>query len=73
MTVFGTSDRLVSCARRCPQAGQSGTKTSAGKAGKGNPYVNGVLGKSPPQPAGPTPFSARATAAWAAAAASAKP
>ena len=45
MTVFGTPGRLVSWARRCPQTRQSGTKTSAGKAGKGNPYLNGVLGE----------------------------
>ena len=45
MTVFGTPGRLVSWARRCPQTRQSGTKTSTGKAGKGNPYLNGVLGE----------------------------
>ena len=45
MTVFGTPGRLVSWARRCPQTRQSGTKTSAGKAGKGNPYLNGILGE----------------------------
>jgi len=32
-------------AKRCPQARQSGTKTSTGKAGKGNPYLNGILGE----------------------------
>jgi transposase len=48
MTVFGTPGRLVSWAKRCPQTRQSGTKTStgkAGKAGKGNPYLNGILGE----------------------------
>ncbi len=45
MTVFGTPGRLVSWARRCPQTRQSGTKTSTGKAGKGNPYLNGILGE----------------------------
>ena len=45
MTVFATPGRLVSWAKRCPQTRQSGTKTSTGKAGKGNPYLNGVLGE----------------------------
>ncbi len=45
MTVFGTPGRLVSWARRCPQTRQSGKKTTAGKAGKGNPWLNGVLGE----------------------------
>jgi transposase len=45
MAVFGTPGRLVSWAKRCPQTRQSGTKNSTGKAGKGNPYLNGVLGE----------------------------
>jgi transposase len=45
MTVFGTPARLVSWARRCPQTRQSGRKTTAGKAGKGNRYLNGILGE----------------------------
>jgi len=45
MTVFGTPGRLASWARRCPQTSQSGTKTSGGKAGKGNPWLNGILGE----------------------------
>ena len=45
MTVFGTPGRLVSWARRCPQTRQSGTKTTTGKVGKGNPYLNGILGE----------------------------
>ncbi len=45
MTVFGTPGRLVSWARRCPQTRQSGKKTTSGKAGKGNPYLNGILGE----------------------------
>ena len=45
MGVFGTPGRLVSWAKRCPQTRQSGTKTSTGKAGKGNPYLGGVLGE----------------------------
>jgi transposase len=45
MTVFGTPGRLVSWAKRCPQTRQSGKKTTSGKAGKGNPWLNGVLGE----------------------------
>ena len=45
MTVFGTSGRLVSWARRSPQTRQSGRKTTTGRAGKGNPYLNGMLGE----------------------------
>ena len=45
MTVFGTPGRLVSWAKRCPQTRQSGNKTSSGKAGKGNPWLNGILGE----------------------------
>ena len=45
MAVFGTPGRLVSWAKRCPQTRQSGTKTTTGKAGKGNRYLNGILGE----------------------------
>jgi transposase len=45
MTVFGTPGRLVSWAKRCPQTRQSGKKTTAGKAGKGSPWLNGILGE----------------------------
>jgi transposase len=45
MTVFGTPGRLVSWAKRCPQTRQSGQKSTAGRAGKGNPWLNGVLGE----------------------------
>jgi len=45
MTVLGTPGRLVSWAKRCPQTRQSGKKTSSGKAGKGNPWLNGILGE----------------------------
>jgi transposase len=45
MTVFGTPGRLVSWAKRCPQTRQSGRKRTSGKAGKGNPYLNGILGE----------------------------
>jgi transposase len=44
MTRFPTAAHLVSWARLCPRTIQSGTSTSAGKAGKGNPYLKGVLG-----------------------------
>lgn len=45
MTVFGTPGRLVSWAKRSPQTRQSGKKITTGKAGKGNPYLNGILGE----------------------------
>jgi transposase len=45
MAIFGTPGRLVSWAKRCPQTRQSGRKTSGGKAGKGNPWLNGILGE----------------------------
>jgi transposase len=45
MTVFGTPGRLVSWARRCPQTRQPGKKTTTGKAAKGSPWLNGVLGE----------------------------
>jgi len=45
MTVFGTPGPLVSWARRCPQTHQSRTKTTTGKAGKGTPCLNAVLGE----------------------------
>jgi transposase len=45
MTVFGTPGRLVSWAKRCPQTRQSGNKSTAGKAGKGNPWLSGILGE----------------------------
>lgn len=45
MSVFGTPGRLVSWAKRCPQTRQSGKKNTAGRAGKGNPWLNGVLGE----------------------------
>ena len=35
----------MSRAKRCPQTRQSGKKTSAGKAGKGNPWLNGIPGE----------------------------
>jgi transposase len=44
MTRFPTAAHLVSWARLCPRTIQSGASTSAGKTGKGNPYLKGVLG-----------------------------
>jgi len=45
MSVFGTPGRLMSWARRCPQTRQSGAKTSHAPPGKGNPWLNGILGE----------------------------
>ena len=45
MAVFGTPGRLVSWAKRSPQTRQSGKKTSGGRTGKGNPWLNGILGE----------------------------
>jgi transposase len=45
MAISGTPGRLVSRAKRCPQTRQSGKKTSGGKAGKGNPWLTGILGE----------------------------
>lgn len=42
MSRFATAAHLVSWARLCPRTIQSGTSLSAGKAGKGNPYLKGV-------------------------------
>jgi transposase len=44
MTRFPTAAHLVSWAKLCPRTIQSGAKMSAGKTGKGNPYLKGVLG-----------------------------
>jgi transposase len=45
MTVSGTPGRVVSWARRSPRTRQSGKKTTTGRAGKGNPYLNGMPGE----------------------------
>jgi transposase len=45
MTRFPTAGHLVSWARLCPRTIQSGARSSAGKTGKGNPYLKGVLGE----------------------------
>jgi transposase len=44
MTRFPTPEHLVSWAKLCPRTIQSGSKNTSGKAGKGNPYLKGVLG-----------------------------
>jgi hypothetical protein len=44
MTRFPTPAHLVSWAKLCPRTIQSGTSTSTGKTGKGNPYLKGALG-----------------------------
>jgi transposase len=44
MTRFPTAGHLVSWAKLCPRTIQSGAKNTTGKAGKGNPYLKGVLG-----------------------------
>ena len=46
MTQFPTAGHLVSWARLCPRTIQSGTKTGAGAADKGNPYLKGALGQA---------------------------
>ncbi len=46
MGVFPSPAQLVSWARLCPRTIQSGAKHHAGKAGKGNPYLRGVLGEA---------------------------
>jgi transposase len=44
MTRFPTAAHLVSWAKLCPRTIQSGTSLTAGRAGKGNPYLKGALG-----------------------------
>jgi transposase len=45
MSVFPTAGHLVSWARLCPRTLQSGNTNRAGRTGKGNPYLKGVLGE----------------------------
>jgi transposase len=45
MSVFPTAGHLVSWARLCPRTLQSGATNRAGRTGKGNPYLKGVLGE----------------------------
>jgi transposase len=46
MGVFPTPAHLVSWAKLCPRTIQSGATTRAGKTGKGNPYLKGILGEA---------------------------
>ena len=46
MTVFPTPGHLVSWAKLTPRTIQSGAKNRSGPAGKGNPYLKGVLGEA---------------------------
>jgi transposase len=46
MTCFLTAGHAVSWAKVCPRTTQSGTKTSDGRTGKGNPYLKGALGEA---------------------------
>ena len=46
MTRFPTAAHLVSWARLSPRTVQSGPRHRAGKTGKGNPYLKGVLGEA---------------------------
>jgi len=45
MSQFPTPDHLVSWAKLSPQTIQSGPRVKAGKTGKGNRYLKGVLGE----------------------------
>jgi transposase len=46
MSRFPTANHLVSWAKLCPRTIQSGATNRSGKAGKGNPYLKGVLGEA---------------------------
>jgi len=46
MTRFPTASHLVSWAKLCPRTIQSGAKSTAARAGKGNPYLKGILGEA---------------------------
>ena len=46
MTQFPTAGHLVAWTKLCPRTIQSGPKSRAGKAGKGNPYLRRVLGEA---------------------------
>ncbi|MEU6722062.1 IS110 family transposase [Nonomuraea sp. NPDC046802] len=46
MSRFPTAAHLVSWAKLSPRTLQSGGKNGAGKVGKGNPYLKGVLGQA---------------------------
>jgi transposase len=46
MAQFPTPAHLVSWTRICPQTIQSGARSRAGRTGKGNPYLKGILGEA---------------------------
>ena len=46
MTRFPTAGHLVSWAGLCPSARQSGTRTRAGKKGRGNTWLRNSLGQA---------------------------
>jgi transposase len=46
MTRFPTAGHLASWTKLCPRTIQSGAKSRAGKTGKGNPYLKGILGEA---------------------------
>ncbi|HEU0127053.1 MAG TPA: IS110 family transposase [Pseudonocardiaceae bacterium] len=46
MTRFPTANHLTSWAKLCPRTIQSGATHRAGKTGKGNPYLKGLLGEA---------------------------
>jgi transposase len=46
MTRFPTANHLASWAKLTPRTIQSGTKHRAGRTGKGNPYLKGLLGEA---------------------------
>jgi transposase len=46
MSVFPTPGHLVSWAKISPGTVQSGARSRAGRTGKGNPYLKGVLGEA---------------------------
>jgi transposase len=46
MSVFPTAGHLVSWAKISPRTLQSGARSRAGRTGKGNPYLKGILGEA---------------------------
>ena len=46
MGIFPSPGQLVSWAKLCPRTIQSGATNRAGKTGKGNPYLKGILGEA---------------------------
>jgi transposase len=64
MNRFPTAGHLVSWAKLSPRTIQSGATSRAGRTGKGNPYLKGILGEAAASAARtPTPSSANATGA----------